>query len=161
MRKPLIIAMTALTLSAGAIGLAQAHDKGEGGRYSPEKRLERMTEQLQLTDEQRGQMQTLMEQQREQRPEKGQGREIHRQLRDLDPAAEDYQQRLDDLVGQAQQQLGERMRARAAHRAAMAEILTDEQEQKLADWQKDRWGKGHHGDRGHGGKHRRGDCDDE
>jgi len=169
MRKPLIIALTALTLSAGSVGLASAHGKGDSGwcRHDPQERIERMTEQLGLSDEQRGQMQALMEKEREQRPERGEGREIYQKLRDLDPEAADYQQKLDDLVSQAQQQLGERIRARAAHRAAVAEILTDEQEQKLKDWQQEHRGdwKDHHGkdgqrgmDEHHGGRHH-GDCD--
>ncbi len=54
MRKPLIIALTALTLSATTAGIAMAHDKGDGpGRHHPEQRLERMAERLGLTDEQR------------------------------------------------------------------------------------------------------------
>lgn len=163
MRKPLIIALTALTLSAGTIGLANAHGKGDGGwgHHNPQERMERMAEQLGLSDEQRAQMQTLMEQEREQRGERREGREIYRKLRDLDPAAADYQQQLDDLVSQAREQLGERIRVRAAHQAAVAEILTDEQEQKLKDLKEDRradW-KEHHGKDGHhGGRHH---CDDD
>lgn len=161
MRKPLIIALAALTLGAATAGIATAHEKGDGGwgRHNPEKRLERMTEQLGLSDEQRSQMQALMEQ----RPERGAGRETFRKLHDLDPNAADYQQQLDELVKQAQEQMGERIRARAAHRAAVAEILTDEQEQKLKDWKEERregW-KEHHGKGDHHGGRRHGDCSEE
>ncbi len=163
MRKPMMIALTALTLSAATAGVAMAHEKGDGGwgRHNPQERMERMAEKLDLSDEQRSQMQALMEKQREQRPQRGEGREMYRQLQDLDPSAADYQQQLDDLVKQAQDRVGERIRARAEHRAAVAEILTDEQEQKLADWKKDRrenW-KEHHGGKGHHGDRHHGDCD--
>ncbi|NVK40577.1 MAG: Spy/CpxP family protein refolding chaperone [Oceanospirillaceae bacterium] len=165
MRKPLMIALTALTLSAATAGIAAAHEKGDGGwgRHNPEKRMQRMAEELGLSDEQRSQMQALMEQEHGQRTERGSGRETFRKLRNLDPSAADYQQQLDELVKQAQDQVGERIRARAAHRAAVAEILTDEQEQKLKDWKAERregW-KEHHGKGDHHGGRHHGDCDNE
>lgn len=161
-RKPLIVALTALTLTAGAIGLANADDKAPADSLRPaaEHRLDRMSERLGLSDEQRTKIEALMQQHNDPTVQRDANRRIFRELRDLDPKAENYQQRLDDLIGQAQKQLGDRLRTQAERRAAIDQVLTDAQRQKLADWEKqrgehfhDRMARNHDGHWQHGKRH--------
>jgi Spy/CpxP family protein refolding chaperone len=158
MRKSMIIAMTTLALAGTASGLAIAHGKGDGDgerheRYQ-EKRLERMSEALDLTEEQQSQVKELMAEPSDRKASRDEKRELHRQLRDLDTTAADYNERLDALILQAQEQLDEQIRERQAKRAAMQDILTDEQEEKLAEMNEKRMEKkgkhGHHGRHGDG-----------
>ncbi|UTW10707.1 Spy/CpxP family protein refolding chaperone [Marinobacterium rhizophilum] len=155
MRKPMMIVLTTLALAGTASGLAMAHGKGDGDRHErhQEKRLERMSEALELTDEQQAQVKALMADSSDRKADRDEKRELHRQIRDLDSSASDYDTRLDGLIQQAQQQLGEQIRERQAKRVAMQEILTDEQEAKLAEISEKRMEKMEkHGRRG-GGHH--------
>ncbi len=153
MRKPMMIVLTTLALAGAASGLAMAHgkgdDNGERQQRHQEKRFEHLSEALGLSDEQRAQMKELMAEPAERKANREEKRDLHRQIRELDTAAADYNQRLDGLIEQAQQQLGEQIRERQAKHLAMQEILTDEQEQKMAEMHKERMEKGGH----HGGKH--------
>jgi periplasmic protein CpxP/Spy len=62
MRKPMMIVLTTLALAGTASSLAMAHGKGDGERQErhQEKRLERMSEALDLTEEQQAQVKELM-----------------------------------------------------------------------------------------------------
>jgi Spy/CpxP family protein refolding chaperone len=157
MRKPMMIVLTTLALTAVGSGFALAHEKGDGERQQrhQEKRLERMSEQLGLSDEQRAKMQELMAAPTDRKANRDERRDLHRQIRELDTSASDYNERLDALIVQAQQQLAERIRAMQAKRLAMQEILTEEQENKLAEITHERMEKmekrGHHGERHHRG----------
>lgn len=162
MRKSMMIVMTTLALAGTASGLAMAHGKGDndGERHErhQEKRLERMSEALDLTEEQQAQVKELMAEPSDRSARRDAQRELHRQLRDLDTDAADYNERLDALILQAQEQLGEQIRERQAKRAAMQDILTDAQEEKLAEMGAKRMEKmeqrGHHGR--HGDEHHQG-----
>ena len=157
MRKPMMIVLATLALTAAGSGLALAHEKGDGERQQrhQEKRLQHLSEQLGLSDEQRARMQELMVAPTDRKANRDEQRDLHRQIRELDTRASDYNERLDALILQAQQQLAERIRAMQAKRLAMQEILTDEQEEKLADMTHERMEKmekrGHHGERHHQG----------
>ncbi len=158
MRKSMMIVLTALTLAGTASGLALAHGKDDGDRHErhQEKRLERMAKALELTDEQQAQVKELMAEPSDRKGDRDAQRELHRQIRDLDTSAADYDTRLDGLIQQAQQQLDENIRARQAKRIAMEEILTDEQETKMAEMMQKRMEKMEkHGRRG--GDHHQGE----
>jgi periplasmic protein CpxP/Spy len=157
MRKPMMIVLTTLTLAGTASGLVMAHDKGDGERQErhQEKRLERMSEALDLTEEQQAQVKELMAESTDRKGDRESRRELHRQIRDLDTGAADYDTRLDGLILQAQQQLDESIRERQAKRVAMQDILTDEQEAKMAEMMQKRMEKMEkHGRRG--GEHHKG-----
>jgi Spy/CpxP family protein refolding chaperone len=156
MRKPMMIVLTTLALAGTASGLAMAHgkgdDNGERQQRHQEKRFEHMSEELGLSDEQRAQVKELMANSAERKASRDEKRDLQRQIRELDTTAADYNQRLDGLIEQAQQQLGEQIRERQARHQAMQEILTDEQEKKLAEMTKKRMDRmEHHGH--HGGEH--------
>jgi Spy/CpxP family protein refolding chaperone len=156
MRKPMMIVLTTLALAGTASGLAMAHgkgdDNGERQQRHQEKRFEHMSEELGLSDEQRAQVKELMANSAERKASRDEKRDLQRQIRELDTTAADYNQRLDGLIEQAQQQLGEQIRERQARHQAMQEILTDEQEKKLAEMTKKRMDRmDHHGH--HGGEH--------
>jgi Spy/CpxP family protein refolding chaperone len=128
--------MTTLALAGTASGLAMAHSKGDGDgtrheRYQ-EKRLERMSEALDLTEEQQAQVKELMAEPSDRKTDREEKRELHRQLRDLDTTAADYNERIDALILLAQEQLDEQIRDLQAKRASMQEILSEELEEKLA-----------------------------
>lgn len=157
MRKPMMIVLTTLALTAVGSGFALAHEKGDGERQQrhQEKRLQHLSEQLGLSDEQRARMQELMVAPTDRKANRDERRDLHRQIRELDTSASDYNERLDALIVQAQQQLAERIRAMQAKRLAMQEILTEEQENKLAEITHERMEKmekrGHHGEGHHRG----------
>ncbi|ANG61085.1 hypothetical protein A8C75_00520 [Marinobacterium aestuarii] len=159
MRKPMMIVLTTLALAGTASGLAMAHGKGgdndERQQRHQEKRLEHMSEKLGLSEEQRAQMKELMAAPADRKADRDEKRDLQRQIRELDTAAADYNQRLDGLIEQAQQQLGEQIRERQAKHQAMQNILTDEQETKLAEMIQKRMDKMEHHGR-HGGERDKG-----
>jgi len=125
-----------------------ACDNGDRQEKRMEKRLERMADKLQLTDDQQEAIRSLWEKQEKPgRPAMpGEG------LRSLDPNADDYKQQVQKHIEQAQERIAERMQAQAEYKAALYDILTPEQEEKLEkmrDRFDDRRGKGERDRRGH------------
>lgn len=119
-------------------------DRDNRQEQRAEKRLERMSEKLALTPDQQAAIKTLWQQQT--RPERS--AMPHKGLQGLDPNAEDYGRQVQQHIEQAQQQMAQRLQARADHKAALYDILTPEQEQKLEQMRDQRdqhKGKGHHG----------------
>jgi len=113
-----------------------------------EKRLDRMADRLQLTEDQQAAIKALWD--KREKPERpampGEG------LRSLDPNAEDYAEQVQKHIEQAQERIAERIQAQAEYKAALYEILTPEQEEKLEQMRDrfdDRRGKGERDRRGH------------
>jgi len=146
-----------LILGSSATVLAaprDACDNGDRQEKRMEKRLERMADKLELTDDQQAAIKALWEKQ--EKPEKsekprrpampGEG------LRSLDPNAEDYAEQVQKHIEQAQERIAQRMQAQAEYKAALYDILTPEQEEtleKMRDRFEDRRGKGERDRRGH------------
>ncbi|WP_290697372.1 Spy/CpxP family protein refolding chaperone [Amphritea sp.] len=149
MRKQLIIGITAAIIGAGALtaGVASAKgdwdrcDGGEGrhGKYEQMEgkhhmRMSKMADKLELTDEQKSQMQELMKNKRGQmKDQRGGMKGMHNAFRDLDVNASDYDQQVATLVTQAQEKTAEMIQMRAQQKKAMFEILTPEQQEKYQE----------------------------
>jgi len=147
--RSLITSLIAGSLVLGSSAAVFASQKGNCDRDSrqeqrAEKQLERMTEKMALTTDQQAAIKALWQQQT--RPERS--AMPHKGLQGLDPNAKDYARQVQQHIEQAQQQMARHMQARADHKAALYDILTPEQEQKLEQMRdrNDRHkGKGHHG----------------
>jgi len=130
-KRPLIASLIAGSIVLGSSAAVFAGQKGNCDREArqaqhAEKRLERMTEKLALTTEQQDAVKALWQQQdAPDRSATPQG------LQGLNPNADDYTQQVQQHIKQAQQRLAQHLQARADHKAALYEILTPEQEQKL------------------------------
>jgi Spy/CpxP family protein refolding chaperone len=130
--RSLITSLIAGSLVLGSSVAVFAGQKGNCDRDSrqeqrAEKRLERMTEKLALTPDQQAAIKTLWQQQT--RPERS--AMARNGLQGLDPNADNYDRQVQQHIEQAQQQMAKHMQARADHKAALYDILTPEQEQKL------------------------------
>lgn len=140
----LILGSSASVLAAPRGGC----DDGDRQERMMEKRLDRMADRLQLTEDQQAAIRALWE--KREKPERpampGEG------LGALDPNADDYKQQVQKHIEQAQQRIAERIKAQADYKAALYDILTPEQEEKLEkmrDRFDDRRGKGERDRRGH------------
>ncbi|BBB24752.1 Spy/CpxP family protein refolding chaperone [Amphritea japonica] len=149
MRKQLIIGITAAIIGAGALtaGIASAKGDwercggGEGrhGKYEQmegrhDMRMSRMADELELSDEQKSQMQALMKNKRAQmKDQRGGMRGMHNAFKDLEVNAADYDQQVAALVTQAQEKTAEMIQMRAQQKKAMFEILTPEQQEKYLE----------------------------
>ncbi|RTE67116.1 periplasmic heavy metal sensor [Amphritea opalescens] len=164
MRKQIIIGITAAIIGAGALtaGIASAHDKdrcgdreeGRQGKHAQMedgkhagKRLHAMAEKLGLSEEQEAQMKTLFKDRHEQmREQRGQIKEMHAALRNLDVNAADYDEQVAGLVTQAQENTAEMIQMRAQQKKDMFAILTPEQQEKFSEMRPD---KPRHGGKKH------------
>ncbi|MBP0047143.1 Spy/CpxP family protein refolding chaperone [Marinobacterium sp. AK62] len=132
-----VVTTLALSLVAGSSALAYAGQK-EGcdkGMQRAERHADRLAERLDLDPAQTASLKALFNDQAAQRADHpGQGKRMHG-LQALDPNAADYQQQVQALITEMQQQLAERIQARASFQASLYAILTPEQEQKMAELQ--------------------------
>ncbi len=143
-----IVSVLALALVAGSSALAYAGQKeGCSAADRADKRVERMARHLELDEAQQASLKALFADRAEQRSE--QPRKRMAGLAALDPNAADYQQQVKQRISEMQQQLAERVQARADFKASLFAILTPEQEQKLAEMREHKRGKHHHGEPGH------------
>jgi len=149
-RKMMVSALT-LSLIAGSSALAYAGQKGDcTGEHRIDKRLEHMTSALNLDQTQQAAVKELLTQRAEQRSAHKPGNR-YSGLTALDPNAPDYQQQVQALIKEMQQNMAQRMQAHADHKAALYAILTPEQEQKLTEMRSERKHRRHHdGPRHHG-----------
>lgn len=142
--------MAALTLSTAVMAFPGKGD-GDCHRFKgdPEqrqemmekradRRLDKMKDYLELTDEQAAQMKTLFEQQMAGKGKGSSPRGIHQAMRDLNPADSDYQDKVNSLIESAQKQMAERMQAQATMRQQVYLLLTPEQRTKLEAMQEKR-----------------------
>lgn len=151
-KRPLITSMIIGSLILGgstSVFAAQKDrcDNGDRQEQRMQKRLERMADKLQLTADQQSAIKALWAKQekpeRPPMPDKG--------LRALDPNADDYAQQVQKHIEQAQERIAQRMKAQAEYKAALYDILTPEQEEKLEQMRdrfEDRRGKGERDRRG-------------
>ncbi|GAA0789594.1 Spy/CpxP family protein refolding chaperone [Marinobacterium sediminicola] len=152
--RKMIVSALAITLVAGSSALAYAGQQGGcSAADRADKRVERMTRQLQLDEAQQASVRALFADQADRM--QGQPPKRHALLAELDPNAPDYQQQVKQHIVRMQQQLAEKMQAQADFKASLYAILTPEQEQKLAEMRDhrgdrhDHKGQGHHRDGGH------------
>lgn len=108
-----------------------------------ERRLEKMKDYLELTDEQTAQMKVLFEQQIAAKGKNSSPGSFHREMRDLNPAESDYQEKVNTLIEGAQKQMGERMQAKAMMRQQIYQLLTPEQRSKFEQMEEKRHSKYH------------------
>ncbi|SMF22460.1 protein CpxP [Alteromonadaceae bacterium Bs31] len=136
------------TASAGPWGQG-----GCGGKFgNPERHLAKMEKMLDLTAEQKAEIQALFEEKAAARPEAKP--RFGKQIAELDANASDYEQQLDALADGAAELARQRVLQRAETHQRMTEILTEEQ---MSEWQafraekrEKRQGKGGKGQGGRG-----------
>ncbi|MEH6578136.1 MAG: Spy/CpxP family protein refolding chaperone [Amphritea sp.] len=156
MRKQLIIGLTAAVIGAGALGVnvAQADREGDhercgkerGGKYGhmfsrhemkAEHRMEKLTEQLNLSEEQQDQVEQLFDQQRDQMRTKMKGFfEMRKDMHNLNVAATDYDQQVEAMITQAQDKAATMIRMRAEQKKSLYAILTPEQQEQFLNLHK-------------------------
>lgn len=150
--RTLITSLIAGSLVLGSSTLVYASQKSDCDRQQRmeqrmEKRLERMTQELDLTPKQQAEVSKLWQ---EHRPEYKQRRQ--QGLQALNPNADDYARQVEQQIRTAQQQLAQRMKARADQKAALYAILTPEQEQKFEQLREQRGQRHERRHRGHAGE---------
>lgn len=151
MRKPLIIGLTAAILGAGALGVSVAQadrDRGYGDhercaeqrsgeadhmsfkhRMKADHGMTELTEQLNLSLEQRDQIEDLFAQQRSEiRQQMRTFRDLRSTLQRLDVAAADYDQQINALVSKSQADAEALIRMRSEQKKALYALLTPEQQ---------------------------------
>lgn len=146
--RKMMVSALAVTLVAGSSALAWAAPGQKGdcnAEDRAEKRVERMASKLELDEAQQASLKVLFADRAAQQSEKP--RKPRATLAGLDPNAADYQQQVKQQISEMQQQLAERVQARADFKASLYAILTPEQEQKLAELHKQKRGK--HERKGH------------
>ncbi len=154
MRKNFLIGVAAATLIAGTTTVAFAYDKNEDRHSRGGHMLERLAEELSLTDDQQASLRSTMKENfSEMRDSMKKHRDSRHALAQLNPNAPDYQAQLDQLIADAQAAAKERVLMKAEHQKEVYAILTPEQQTAFAEF------KGEHrkSDRHHG-KHHKG-CD--
>lgn len=156
MRKKLIAGITAAAITFAGLGFTVAHAKG--GHDFMEKRLQHLTQELDLTKEQQSQLSDSMESSKKAMQETRQTRnEIRKELMKLDPSSPDYQTKLDSLVLKAQEQAKQMVVQKAEQKQAIFSVLNEEQKQEFTElqekWQskmEKRFADGDHPKRGKG-----------
>lgn len=156
MRKKLIAGITAAAITFAGLGFTVAHAKG--GHDFMEKRLQHLTQELDLTKEQQIQLSDSMESSKKAMQETRQTRnEIRKELMKLDPSSPDYQTKLDSLVLKAQEQAKQMVVQKAEQKQAIFSVLNEEQKQEFTElqekWQskmEKRFADGDHPKRGKG-----------
>ena len=156
MRKKLIAGITAAAITFAGLGFTVAHAKG--GHDFMEKRLQHLTQELNLTKEQQSQLSDSMESSKKAMQETRQTRnEIRKELMKLDPGSPDYQTKLDSLVLKAQEQAKQMVVQKAEQKQAIFSVLNEEQKQEFTElqekWQskmEKRFADGDHPKRGKG-----------
>lgn len=156
MRKKLIAGITAAAITFAGLGFTVAHAKG--GHDFMEKRLQHLTQELDLTKEQQIQLSDSMESSKKAMQETRQTRnEIRKELMKLDPSSPDYQTKLDSLVLKAQEQAKQMVVQKAEQKQAIFSVLNEEQKQEFSElqekWQskmEKRFADGDHPKRGKG-----------
>lgn len=156
MKKKILAGITAAAITLASLGFTVAHAKG--GHDFMEKRLQHLTEELNLSKEQQEQLQASMENgKKAMYDSREQRQEIRKELMKLDPNAADYQTRLNSLVLKAQEQAKTMVIQKAEQKQALFSVLTEQQKQELSElqekWQskmEKRFADGDHPKRGKG-----------
>lgn len=156
MRKQLIAGITAATITFAGLGFTVAHAKG--GHDFMEKRLQHLTQELDLTEEQQDKLSDSMASSKKAMQETRQTRnEIRKELMKLDPNSPDYQTKLDSLILKAQEQAKQMVVQKAEQKQAIFSVLNEQQKQEFRElqekWQskmEKRFADGDHPKRGKG-----------
>jgi len=157
-RRLFIGSMLAGALAVTTAAYAGPHCKkgGKHGKWSAEdkaafmeKRMERMASKLELTDEQKEGMKSLMENHRNaMKPLHDEKRAIRQEMMNLDPKADDYAAKLADIANRKAEISRQITIARGEKRQKMAQLLTPEQLAKKQEMRAEhgkRRGMRHHG----------------
>ncbi len=122
----LLIAVTALVFASSQL---YAGDKNHG--KLSEKRIEKMQQQLDLTDGQVTQLQAIADKYKQQKKDRQSHKKTMKALHKLDPNSADYEQKLQQAANEA----AENTKARVLHlghrRADIQKVLTTEQQNKM------------------------------
>lgn len=125
------------------------HGKGTADKTAfMEKRLDRMSEKLELTADQKAKMKAVMES----KPDfKTQKEALRKEFKALDPTSASYETELKALAVKKAALVEQSTIARGMKRKQVAGILTAEQRKKMEEMKGKHHKRGHH--RGHGGYH--------
>lgn len=142
------VIITLMAIPAIAFGTAALAEKGHGGPFGgkdksercergdkgerAEKMLNRMADKLDLNAEQKIAVGKLMKEKRDHKAaSKDKMVELHKNIRDLDPTSDNYQQELNKAKQTAADLAMQRVDSKASMKAEMQKILTGEQLAKL------------------------------
>jgi len=118
----------------GKHGSKHGYKHGYHHRQNPEfmqKRLDRMSKSLGLSDAQKQQVQTIMENHRNTiKPLRDEKRSLRGEIKKLDPNASDFTAKLADIANRKAELVRQLTMARGNKRQQMAQVLTDEQRAK-------------------------------
>lgn len=121
----LAVALLALTTAGSALAMPP----GQGGG----KHFERLAQELELTQEQRSELQTLKQRlQPEMQQLREQGRTLHSRMRELDPGDSAYRGQVEQLAAQRAEFARSRTLLMSEMRAGLHAVLTEEQRAELA-----------------------------
>lgn len=152
----LIGSMLAGSLVFGSMAYAGPHCGGFGGKHgghgkfsqrfdNPEfmqKRLDRMSVKLGLSDTQKDQIKTLMETHTNTvKPLRNEKKAIRDEMKNLDPTSTDYAKKLADIANRKAELVRQLTVARGSKRQQMAQILTPEQRAKKQEMRENRMNK--------------------
>lgn len=158
MKKQTLFATTLITslLAFGSFAQAGPDYGGKGGHAKwsnmsesdrserMQKRLDRMASKLGLSAEQKTQVQALKQNRRnEMKPLRNEQRTIRKEIRQLDPNANDYAAKLADAANRQAEITRQMIIAKGNQRQQMATILTPQQLAKKKEWRAKRKAKFH------------------
>ena len=125
-------------------GHARMHEPGEGRGANPGRMLGYLSDKLELSEAQRGQIEALLAERPDPRADR---RAMHEQMQTLDPASPDYVDRVAALAQEHSQQMATRMVEHAQLRQQIYALLSPDQQQRFGQLHEQR------GWMGHGPKH--------
>ncbi len=135
------------------------HAGGKGSMMGP-RMLQMLDWELELSDQQRDQIRELMKAHQDSMAGQRSHMQLHRAMRELDPASADYQQQVKELAEQQAAAISQRMVAHAQTYADIYAVLTPEQQQLFKAMRDKKAGKrGGMGDKEGKMKHRYDDSD--
>lgn len=119
---------------------------GKRGDMDPgamsERKLERMSATLELTEEQESRIKAILEQNTDDRLKSRQAMQDNRQaLRNLNPSDADYDAKVEQYASVLSDMQKEKIISKSSIRKQISEVLTDEQQEKMASLKQDRRGK--------------------
>lgn len=127
MRTKFIAGIAAAVITVSGLGMTAAYAKGSFDHM--ERKMDHLASKLNLSEEQTARLKEQMAEKKDGMQEHRQARrDIRQQLMQLDPAADDYQSKLDSLVLKAQEQAKAMIVSKAEQQQKLYDILTPEQE---------------------------------
>ncbi|SEF47775.1 Spy/CpxP family protein refolding chaperone [Oceanospirillum linum] len=129
-------------------------DKEQCQEQHAEHRLKKLKRFLKLSDAQTDKIKSLFAQHKEERGENRSPRNLQRALIKLDPTDKNYENKVADLIENAQKKMAERIQNRATLRQEIYLLLSQEQRSKLELMEEMRQFMGDKGPKGPKGEHR-------